>query len=299
MASTLTERDVPSPTSLAFSALSGGQVEFFAATAGREAAVPLEFNLEDIAAPAPAASNTLAQLVPLSESSLALVGSLLTMSVQTLDGESDSAPGESEANAAVAFLSSPGPSVAQSLSRQGGSASTGSDDDGEGEAIEIDDEPGAEAAQPPSRAGSAWKRYLLGIDQADQKPAPRGSCSSSARGRRGPSTSVVPPRRWPRLGCNALRSRRPGPPRARGGPRGAGGGREERVEWSLSAAVVWVVAGRLVSSARWVKPPGPRPSAPVRGPHRLPRPGVVGLTSETALVGHNGRGDVCLDSPPD
>ena len=257
---------------------------------------------EDIAAPAPAAPNTLAQLVPLSESSLALVGSLLTMSIQTLDGESNLAPGESEANAAVAFLSSPGPSVAQSLSRQGGSASTGSDDDGEGEAIEIADEPEAEAAQPPSRAGSAWKRYLLGIDRAAQKPArPKDSRSSSARGRKGTiDVDRAPARRWSCRGFTASRRRRAGPSRADYRPRGRG-------VWARGADRVVGVGGRRLGRggpARLVGPADHDTRAQAlraRSPRlrRRPRPGAVSLTPGTALVGHDGRGDGRLDSPPD
>ena len=40
-----TEPDLPSPTALAFSALTGGQVQFYAATAGREAAALVALSL--------------------------------------------------------------------------------------------------------------------------------------------------------------------------------------------------------------------------------------------------------------
>ena len=45
--STQTEPNLPSPTDLAFSALTGGQVQFYAATAGREAADLVALNLGD------------------------------------------------------------------------------------------------------------------------------------------------------------------------------------------------------------------------------------------------------------
>ena len=48
---TETEPDLPNPTDLAFSALTGGQIQFYAATAGREAATLVDLSLGGEAQP--------------------------------------------------------------------------------------------------------------------------------------------------------------------------------------------------------------------------------------------------------
>ena len=176
--------NVPNLTDLAFSALTGGQIEFFAATAGSQSAIPLEFSLgaETVSAPTPAPSNNFAQLIPLNESSLALVGSLLTVSL-----ENPGSVSESEAETAVVFLTAPGPAVNQPLLRQGCFTGTPGNDeepvDPEAESVENE-----EAADPSSRDSSILKHFLLGKDDARE---PQRTNPAPAAGNR-PSALAVP-----------------------------------------------------------------------------------------------------------
>ena len=77
------EPNLPSPTALAFSTLTGGQVEFYAATAGRESAelVSLSLGFETSPAIGPSAlspsPSTVVQLVSLRDTSLPLVATVL------------------------------------------------------------------------------------------------------------------------------------------------------------------------------------------------------------------------------
>ena len=88
--STQVEPDLPSPTALAFSALTGGQIQFYAATAGHEAADLVSLNLAadtsfQVALPGP--SNTIAQLVSSEGSSLPLVAVVLTLTIEVSANE--------------------------------------------------------------------------------------------------------------------------------------------------------------------------------------------------------------------
>src|SRR5262249_18458972 len=106
LSSTETNPDLPSPTALAFSAVLGGQVQFYAATEGREAAALVALSLggevASLAAPAGSATLVVAQLVPLQESSLALVGTLLIVSVPSSTSEASLGAEETEAAALTA-----------------------------------------------------------------------------------------------------------------------------------------------------------------------------------------------------
>ena len=89
--STATDPDLPSPTALVFAGLTGGQVQFYAATEGREAAALVALSLSGAsAAPCPRSRPSrrpaVAQLVPLQESSLALVGTLLIVTIDSPAG---------------------------------------------------------------------------------------------------------------------------------------------------------------------------------------------------------------------
>ena len=93
--STQVEPDLPSPTALAFSALTGGQIQFYAATAGREAVDLVSLNLAvdtSFAVALPAPSSTVAQLVPFEGSSLPLVAVVLTLTVEVSANELSLAP---------------------------------------------------------------------------------------------------------------------------------------------------------------------------------------------------------------
>jgi len=146
---------------LAFSALSGGQIQFYAATAGHEAAtlVTLSVSGETLAGSLALASLTstsnVAQLVPIGEQSLALVATLLTVTIQ-------SSPSDLSLESAEAFAVSPGASVSLG---QGLSAQNDLDRAGGGEA-----ENAGQAADDATRAASeqnaAWERFMLGLDEA-------------------------------------------------------------------------------------------------------------------------------------
>jgi hypothetical protein len=183
---TMTESDVPSPTALAFSGLTGGQVQFFAATAGLEEAIPLALTI-------PPGPPNVAQLVPLNASSLSLVGTLLIVSVQTSENESGLATNESVASTTAALLTGPAPSVGQSVSGQNGSSANG--DDVSEERAESRDGPTETERVPasaPSRADSIWKRYLLGIDDAQEPQSSQDHTDPPSATEDGPSALVVP-----------------------------------------------------------------------------------------------------------
>jgi hypothetical protein len=176
LTSTETNPDLPSPTALAFSALTGGQVQFYAATEGREAAALVALSLGGGSAteaaieaeaaplltpPAPA-TPVVAQLVPLQETSLALVGTLLITTLPSSISEANLGPTESEATAVAAqSVSSATPaSVGQGLT-----AENRHGDDAGGE-----DEPPAKPEEPKDLsnlpAAAPWQRFILGTDEA-------------------------------------------------------------------------------------------------------------------------------------
>jgi hypothetical protein len=159
LTSSETDPDLPSPTALAFSALTGGQIQFYAATAGREAATLVTLSLDAETQPPPP-TNNLAQLVPLQQSSLAVVGTLLVTTIVSPAAEVDSSLVETEATTALAFSLATPVSVGQGTPGQGGNDNAGGGGD-------------EEAAKPAdaaaSRAGpdaSSWQSFVLGTDEA-------------------------------------------------------------------------------------------------------------------------------------
>ena len=163
--STQTNPNLPSPTDLAFSALSGGQVEFYAATSGREAAslVALSLSGETLAQTESGTSlsavNNVAQLVPLQESSLALVASLLTLTVSPTDGEQSALSAQSESAVSVAAPPGSSASLGQSVSGQSGRNLAGID-----EAEKAGESP--DPANPGQPATTPWERFVIGLDAA-------------------------------------------------------------------------------------------------------------------------------------
>jgi len=161
LTSTEVVANLPDPTALAFSALSGGQLQFYAATAGREAAtfVTLSVSGETLAGSLALASLTstsnVAQLVPISEQSLALVATLLTVTIE-------SSPSDLSLESAEAFAVSPGASVSLG---QGLSAQNDLDRAGEGEA-ENAGQAADDATHAASAQNAAWERFMLGLDEA-------------------------------------------------------------------------------------------------------------------------------------
>ena len=132
LASVASEPNLPDPTALAFSALTGGQVQFYAATAGRESAelVALSLGIETATTSqlaSTAAQNTVAQLVALHEASLPLVATVLTLTIAVPGDEFNFGLAESEATAVAVFLTGTGVSVGQGLSSQGRGGPGGDD----------------------------------------------------------------------------------------------------------------------------------------------------------------------------
>jgi len=160
-----TNPDLPSPTALAFSALTGGQIQFYAATAGREAATLVTLSLSDTTQPEAAAlpspsTNNLAQLVPLQQSSLAVVGTLLVTTIESPGAEVNLSAAETETTTALAFSLATPVSVGQGTPGQGGNDNAG----GGG-----NEEAGTPADAAASRAGpdaSSWQSFVLGTDEA-------------------------------------------------------------------------------------------------------------------------------------
>jgi hypothetical protein len=152
---------VPSPTSLSFASLSGGQVQFYAATEGQEAAALVALSLGGAISPLSAlaspASSGVAQLVSLQETSLALVGTLLTLTI-------DSSAGETEAGAALASLSAAPASLGQSIGAR--ASINGLESDGNELQPLTPDDPGA---RQPTPTAPAWQRYTLGTDEAIER----------------------------------------------------------------------------------------------------------------------------------
>ena len=126
-------------------------MEFYATNDGEASASLLGFQLEESSASVSTAGITgaSAQLVSLNESSLALLGTLLTITLETTDTEG--------AVEGVAAASGPG-GAGQSLYGR-----TDSSDEIE----ELGDSIAVKGANSPSQ--STWARYVTGVDQAIEK----------------------------------------------------------------------------------------------------------------------------------
>jgi hypothetical protein len=202
LASAATEPDLPDPTALALSSLTGDDVQFYAATAGREAAelVALSLAVEAEvssqlgptgsssapsegpapqagalgAAPSPSEGpasslgpfgppssvSAVVQLVPLTSTSLPLVATVLSLTIEVAGAEPIAGGGETEATAVAAFLPGPALSVGQGLSTSGGGGALGADEATEPE------EPGAAIDAAPAGSPAGWERTVLGLDEA-------------------------------------------------------------------------------------------------------------------------------------
>ena len=178
LAAAASEPNLPDPTALAFSALTGGQVQFYAATAGRESAelVALSLGFDTGLSSLSAASfsaSSVAQLVPLSESSLPLVATVLTFTITVSGDEFNLGLAEAEA----AFLPGTGATVGQGISSQGGSGPGGDDDT-------VSDEPEAGVAGSVPAVIAPWERFVIGLDKALEqfwRDNPNGVSGAPAR----------------------------------------------------------------------------------------------------------------------
>jgi hypothetical protein len=170
LTSSETNPDLPSPSALVYAGVGGGQVEFYAATEGREAAALVALSLGGeigpLASPAGSATPVVAQLVPLQESSLALTGTLLIATIESQGGEAHLGSLEAEAGAAAALTVSsaapPGVGQAVAVPALGGETVGGGE--------ELSANPEAPPAGVPAPAASpSWQRIILRPEEAIQK----------------------------------------------------------------------------------------------------------------------------------
>ena len=182
LAAATTDSNVPDPTALAFSTVTGGQVQFYAATAGRESAelVSLSLGIETGTTGSSGGTQTGnqgAQLVALNETSLPLVATVLTLTITVSGNELNLALVETEAIAVAAFLPGTGISLGQGLSSQG-HGGPGGDDDAES------DVPGAAIPGAVPAVIAPWERFVIGLDEAlekFQRDNPNGVSGAPAR----------------------------------------------------------------------------------------------------------------------
>ena len=156
LAESMVDPEVAHPTALALDVLTGNLLQFYAGTEGVEAATLLAFNLGGVVAPVTPPVQQVAQLQPLSESSLALIATLLSVTTETT-------PGESEAtNGGVAVPTSALPNQSAAPVTVGGG--TGND------ANTGDQEEGVAAPVVPATAVlTPLARFVSGLDEAFEK----------------------------------------------------------------------------------------------------------------------------------
>ncbi|MGZ3300625.1 MAG: FG-GAP repeat domain-containing protein, partial [Isosphaeraceae bacterium] len=151
------------PTDLAFLAFTDGQVQFYAATEGSEAATRLTFLLGGEAGGMPGGETgdmpTVPGLQPLRGAALPLIATLLTLTIETSTAEFDLSATNGEAAAAVSFLPVSTVTVGQSLSEH---ASTGEGENGDEEEPNEPKEPDL----PVTQESSSWQPFLMGLDEA-------------------------------------------------------------------------------------------------------------------------------------
>ncbi|MGO9466280.1 MAG: FG-GAP repeat domain-containing protein [Isosphaeraceae bacterium] len=154
--STTSEPSLPDLTALAFSALTAGQVLFYAATAGQEAA---QFLALDLNAALTSVSATVIQLVAPDEFSLPLLPSFWTLTIAPSAGDPTLALDETAAPGPAALAAGLGVSFGQGLSAQTEHAGAGPDQP------ESSGEPGADALAALPGTNSSWEHFFLGLDE--------------------------------------------------------------------------------------------------------------------------------------
>jgi len=192
LAESMVDPAVPQPTALALDVLTGNLLQFYAGTEGVEAATLLAFNLGDKgggvggggAAPAIPAVQQVARLQSLSESSPALIATLLSVTA-------DTTPGESEATNGVVAVPAGSPNATGALPNQPSPPVTvggGTGDD----ADTVDQEEGMAAQVVPATAVlPPLARFVSGLDEAFEKvrldarhgktaPGPRAAVTAQA-----------------------------------------------------------------------------------------------------------------------
>jgi FG-GAP-like repeat len=156
LASVLSAPGLPNPSALALSTFSNGEMEFYATNEGESSASLLGFQLEEGGGSASisvsSATGGGAQLLSLNETSLALIGSLLTLTLQTQNESQQSTEG-----AETAQVASAGPGAAgQSLVGQSPSS----------DQLDKADADSAGSRGDNSPAMPSWARFVTGVDQA-------------------------------------------------------------------------------------------------------------------------------------
>jgi len=147
LTSSETYTDLPNPSDLVYAGLPGVLV---ALSLGVEIAPP---------SPLPSPTPTVAQLVPLQESSLALVGTFLITTLPSSGTEVNLGPAETEV-ATTMSLSTTGPvALGQSAAAQ----SRGEDTGASGDETPAQPEPAKAGAEPPA---ASWQNRVLGTDEA-------------------------------------------------------------------------------------------------------------------------------------
>jgi hypothetical protein len=155
MTSILSSPALPNPSSMAFSSITNGNLDFYATNEGENGAVPLSFTFEESgAASTPSsesASSGAAQLVSLNSTSLALVGTLLTFTLNLQNENQESAEG-----LAALVAAAPGSAPGQSLL-------------GQSRYPEAFGETGDTSAPTGANLQASWARFVSGVDQAIEK----------------------------------------------------------------------------------------------------------------------------------
>jgi large repetitive protein len=153
LSSVMSSSGLPNPSALALASFNGADLEFYATTEGEQSASLLGFQLElggALAGLSPGETGGSAQLLSLNETSLALVGTLLTLTLELQDG------GEQSSEGTTAQVASAGPGGSgQSL------LSPTRTPDALEESENTSAEPGVSA--PPALS---WARFVMGLDQA-------------------------------------------------------------------------------------------------------------------------------------
>jgi hypothetical protein len=150
--SVLSTSGLPNPSALALASFSSSGIEFWTTNDGEQHASLVGFEFQESTAETESAGSSSATLVSLNQSSLALVGTLLTV---TLDLQSETVEASEGAAALVASASG---SAGQSL------ISTFRNPEEELE--DLSDTAAAPEVQP---AAAAWARYVSGVDQAIER----------------------------------------------------------------------------------------------------------------------------------
>jgi hypothetical protein len=167
LSSTETNPDLPSPSALVYAGLAGGQVQFYGASEGREAAALVALSLGGEITPLTSAvapvTPAVAQVVPLQESSLALVSTLLITTVPSSTTEVNLESGEAEVATTVSLATTVSASFGQSVPAQHNDGEGG----GSGEEPPAQTPEAKAAAEAP--AAPSWQGHVLGTDEAIER----------------------------------------------------------------------------------------------------------------------------------